>query len=252
MPESGSVTVKTNNGIGAISFFHPKKNSLPGDLLQNLATEMNNLARNNSVKVVVLRSEGDGPFCAGASFDELLAVDSFERGREFFMGFARLILAMKNCPKFVITRVQGKTVGGGVGVVAASDYALATENASIKLSELALGIGPFIIGPAVERKVGLGAYAAMSIDSDWRDARWAKQHGLYTDIHATTEELDNAVDTLADKLATFNPEAMAKLKSVFWEGTDHWDELLPARAEMSGRLVLSESTAKAISAFKAE
>jgi len=250
MIESGSVTVQIDKGIGTLTFFHPKKNSLPGGLLKNIANEINNLAKNDEVKVVVLRSGGDGPFCAGASFDELMAVDSIESGKNFFMGFAGVILAMKNCPKFVIARVHGKTVGGGVGIVAASDYAIATNNASIKLSELALGIGPFIIGPAVERKIGKSAYAAMSIDADWRDAQWAKQHGLYADVVESVEELDNAVNNLAKKLSGFNPEAMAELKTVFWEGTEHWEELLPKRAETSGRLVLSDFTSKAIQAFR--
>ncbi len=250
MIESGSVTAQIDKGIGTLTFFHPKKNSLPGDLLKNIANEINNLAKNDEVKVVVLRRDGDGPFCAGASFDELIAVDSMESGRDFFMGFAGVILAMKNCPKFVIARIHGKTVGGGVGIVSASDYAIATSNAAIKLSELALGIGPFIIGPAVERKIGKSAYAATSIDADWRDAQWAKQNGLYTDVVESVKELDNAVNNLAKKLAGFNPEAMAELKSVFWEGTEHWNELLSKRAAMSGRLVLSEFTSKAIQAFR--
>ena len=117
MIESGSTTVQIDKGIGTLTFYHPKKNSLPGDLLKNTANEINNLAKNDEVKVVVLRSGGDGPFCAGASFDELMAVDSMENGRDFFMGFAGVIMAMKNCPKFVIARVHGKTVGGGVGIV---------------------------------------------------------------------------------------------------------------------------------------
>lgn len=250
MIETGTVSVDISKGIGTLTFFHPKKNSLPGSLLKKIASEINNLASNDAVKVIVVQSDGNGPFCAGASFDELLAVDSMESGRDFFMGFAGVILAMKNCPKFVITRVHGKTVGGGVGVVSASDYAIATSNAAIKLSELALGIGPFIIGPAVERKIGRSAYSAMSIDADWRDVQWAQQHGLYTDVVESIEELDSAVNSLAERLASFNPEAMAELKTVFWEGTDHWNELLPQRAETSGRLVLSEFTSKAIQAFR--
>jgi methylglutaconyl-CoA hydratase len=198
----------------------------------------------------VLRSDGDGPFCAGASFDELLAIKTFEQGKEFFMGFARLILAMKNCPKFVIARVQGKAVGGGVGVVAAADYALASNQAAIKLSELALGFGPFVIGPAVERKIGPGNFSALAMDTGWREAAWAKAHGLYTDIFSSVVELDAALTALAEKLSRFNPEAMARLKTVFWQGTEHWEKLLETRAEMSGKLVLSEFTRGAIRAFK--
>ncbi len=246
----GYVKTEIDNGIATIEFFHPKKNSLPGNLLKELAAAVQSAGEDDAARVIVLRSAGEGPFCAGASFDELLAIDSFERGKEFFMGFARLILAMKKTPRFIITRVQGKVVGGGVGVVSASDYALATDRASIKLSELALGIGPFVVGPAVERKIGSGAFTALSIDTDWRDAAWAKTHAMYAQVVASIEELDAAVVALADKLAQSSPEAMAQLKAVFWQGTEHWDELLEQRAEMSGRLVLSEFTSNAIQKFK--
>lgn len=249
MPD-GYVNTNIENGIATIEFFHPKKNSLPGNLLKELAAAVKSAGKNDAARVMVLRSAGEGPFCAGASFDELLAIDSFERGKEFFMGFARLILAMKKAPKFILTRVQGKVVGGGVGVVSASDYALATERASIKLSELALGIGPFVVGPAVERKIGSGAFAALSIDTDWRDAAWAKTHGMYAGVYESIAELDAAVDALAHKLAASSPDAMAQLKAVFWQGTEQWDELLEARAEMSGRLVLSEFTSRSIQQFK--
>ncbi len=246
----GYVKMEVNEGIARIEFFHPKKNALPGALLKELAEAVRAAGKHTAARVILLRSAGDGPFCAGASFDELLAIDSFERGKEFFMGFARLILAMKKTPKFILTRVQGKVVGGGVGVVSASDYALATGRAAIKLSELALGIGPFVVGPAVERKIGPGPFQALSIDTDWRDAAWAKAHGLYAEVYESIEELDQAVEALARKLADSSPEAMARLKAVFWQGTEHWDQLLEERAEISGRLVLSEFTTKAIEAFR--
>ncbi len=250
MAENGHVTIDIQNGIATITFFHPKKNSLPGNLLAELARGVESLGANDNAKVIVLQSEGEGPFCAGASFDELLAIENFEQGKTFFMGFARLILAMKQCPKFVIARIQGKAVGGGVGVASAADYTLATDRAAIKLSELALGIGPFVVGPAVERKIGNGPFGALSIDTGWRDAAWAKTHGLYADVFDSIEKLDTAVAALAQKLAQSSPEAMAKLKATFWKGTEHWDELLESRAEMSGKLVLSEFTSQAIAAFK--
>lgn len=250
MSETGRVTSDVHGGIGSITFFHPKKNSLPGALLKEITAAVTAMGENPEVRVVVLRSEGDGPFCAGASFDELLSIRTFEQGKEFFMGFARLILAMKQCPKFIIARIQGKAVGGGVGVTAAADYALATERSSVKLSELALGIGPFVVGPAVERKLGSGPFSAMSIDADWRDAAWAKRHGLYVDIYPDIPALDSAVAAMAAKLAACSPEAMALLKAACWKGSEDWGQLLEARAAMSGKLVLSEFTAKAIAAFK--
>lgn len=246
MTENGTVKTATAEGIATITFGHPKGNSLPGSVLAELAASVKRSGEDAAARVIVLRSLGDGPFCAGASFSELKAVTDAASGQSFFMGFAHLILAMTRAPKFVITRVQGKVVGGGVGVVAASDYALAASAASVRLSELAVGIGPFIIGPVVERRVGSGPFAALSVDADWRDAAWAERHGLYATVHASVNELDTAVDALAATLAASNPEAMAELKSVFWKGTEHWDELLHARAAISGRLVLSEFTRKAI------
>ncbi len=250
MTETGFVRSEVQEGIGKVRFYHPKKNSLPGHLLQALAETIKEFGQRDDVRVVVLRSEGDGPFCAGASFDELLAVDSPESGREFFMGFARVILAMIRVPKFVLARVQGKAVGGGVGLIAAADYALATEQAALKLSELALGIGPFVIGPVVEKKIGAGPYAAMSIDTDWRSARWAEQHGLFARTFPTVPELDEATSDLATRLATKSPRAMAELKRVVWEGTDHWEELLTRRAEISGQLVLSPFSRQVLQQLK--
>lgn len=250
MSDTGRVTKEIRDGIGTITFFHPKKNSLPGALLKEITAAVTDIGENPAVRVMVLRSEGDGPFCAGASFDELLSIQTFAQGKEFFMGFARLILAMKKCPKFIIARIQGKAVGGGVGVTAAADYALATERSAVKLSELALGIGPFVVGPAVERKLGSGPFSAMSIDADWRDAAWAKRHGLYVDIYPDIPALDAAVAAMAAKLASCSPEAMALLKAACWKGSEDWDQLLESRAEMSGKLVLSAFTAKAIAAFK--
>lgn len=246
--DPGTVTTAVADGIGTIRFHHPKGNSLPGALLARLAEAVTAMGTRAEVRVVVLRSEGTGPFCAGASFQELQAVDNVDNGTAFFMGFARLILAMIRCPRFVIARVHGKAVGGGVGVVAASDYALAADAASVKLSELAVGIGPFVVGPVIEKKIGLSAFAALGINAtEWRDAEWARARGLYAEVHPSAEALDAAVDGLAARLAGANPEAMALMKQIFWQGTEHWDLLLPERAAMSGRLVLSDFARQAIS-----
>ena len=247
---SGKVDVKIADHVARVQFFHPKKNSLPGELLRNIAAAIDEVAKNDDVHVVVLESDGDGPFCAGASFDELVAIQDFDTGKHFFMGFALVILAMKNCPKLTIVRVQGKAVGGGVGVIAAADYAMATTGSSVKLSELAIGIGPFVVGPCVERKVGTSAFSEMSIDADWRDASWAKQKGLYVDTYEDITHLDKAVDDFAKSLAQKSPEAMRELKKVLWQGTENWNELLEQRAEISGKLVLSDFTKNAIAAFK--
>ena len=249
--EQGTVSTNFKDGISEITFFHPQSNSLPGDLLRKLADEITAAGKNPQTKVIILKSEGDKAFCAGASFDELISIKNFEEGKKFFSGFALVINAMRKVPQFVIARVQGKAVGGGVGLASAADYTLAVDSASVKLSELALGIGPFVVGPAVERKIGKAAFAALTINaSEWHSAEWAKQNGLYAQTFSSVEEMDKAIESLTKKLSEGNPEAMHELKKNFWEGTDHWDELLIQRAEISGRLVLSEYTRNAIERFK--
>jgi methylglutaconyl-CoA hydratase len=246
----GRVTTRIDDGIGTVSFFHPQKNSLPGDVLARIADGIAELGEHDDVRVVVLRSEGDGPFCAGASFDELGAITDVEGGTEFFMGFARVILAIRSCPSFVVGRVQGKAVGGGVGLAAACDHTIAADGASIKLSELALGFGPFVIGPVVERKIGRAAFTAMTIDTDWRDAAWAERHGLYTQVTPDLATLDEAVEGLAIRLAGSNPDAVRALKAIFWTGTDNWHTLLHERARQSGSLALSRHTQNALEALR--
>lgn len=246
----GSVDLRVHGGIATICFGHPKSNALPGTLLRSLASTIEHTGTRHDVRVIVLRSEGTGAFCAGASFDELAGIDDPGTGREFFLGFARVMLAMVGAAMPIITAVQGKVVGGGVGVVAASDYVIAVEKASLKLSELAVGIGPFVVGPVIVHKVGLGAYGAMSLDAEWRDAVWAERHGLYAQVVADASALDVAVAARAQQLAASNPEAVRAIKRVLWEGTADWEILLEERAAMSGSLVLSEFTRRAISEFK--
>jgi len=250
IPE-GTVSVSVAAGIGTISFAHPKGNSLPGALLGQLARAVTALGANPDARVIVLRSDGTGPFCAGASFDELTAIDDSVAGQEFFSGFSRVILAMIRAPKFVLVRVHGKAAGGAVGLIAASDFSFAVQKASAKLSELAIGIGPFVVGPVIEKKVGLAAFSAMAVDADWRDAAWCERHGLYSRLFDDVTAMDTSVDTLATTLAASNPDAMAALKKVFWAGTESWDALLAERANMSGTMVLSAFTREAIRKFRA-
>lgn len=250
----GDVTVAiAANGIATVEFFHPLSNSLPGKVLAKLANTITELGANSDVTVIILKSQGERAFCAGASFDELISIKDLETGKKFFSGFANVINACRKAPKLIIGRVQGKAVGGGVGLASAVDYCFATRFADVKLSELAVGIGPFVVGPAVERKIGLSAMSQLAIDATaWRSADWAREKGLYTDIFDTVEAMDEAIDVLATKLSKSNPEAMSMLKSVFWQGTEHWDDLLAERAAMSGKLVLSDFTVNAINSFKSK
>ena len=239
------------NEVGYIEFFHPAHNSLPGDLLAELAQTITNAGTNDAIKVIVLKSGGDRTFCAGASFKELVNINDEATGKVFFSGFANVINAMRKCPKFIIGRIQGKTVGGGVGVASATDYCMATKFAAIKLSELNVGIGPFVVGPAVERKLGLSGMSQIAIDANsFYPAEWAKQKGLFTQVYDSTDELDEAVKVFAENLCSYNTEAMKDMKAVFWKGTEDWDDLLIERAEISGRLVLSDFTKEKLKGFK--
>jgi methylglutaconyl-CoA hydratase len=252
MSETGGY-VKTviQQKVGTIEFFHPQSNSLPGSMLTELAESITRAANDPLISVIVLQSAGDKTFCAGASFDELIAIDNIEKGKIFFSGFAQVINAMRKCPKFIVGRVQGKCVGGGVGLASSVDYCFATDKADIKLSELAVGIGPFVVGPAVERKIGTSAFSQLAIDAvSWRSAQWAKEHGLFAETYPTIGEMDESIDKLTVTLSRSNPEAMAEMKRIFWNGTENWDVLLEERAAISGRLVVSEFTRSAIAAFK--
>jgi len=239
------------NQIAIIEFFHPEQNSLPGTILAQLAETITNAGKNDEIKVIILQSGGDRTFCAGASFKELVAINDAATGKVFFSGFANVINALRKCPKFIIGRIQGKTVGGGVGIAAATDYCMSTQFASIKLSELNVGIGPFVVSPAIERKMGLAAMSQIAIDANtFYDAEWAKAKGLFTEVYETMDELDEYVKVFAEHLCNYNPEAMAEMKKVFWSGTEDWDNLLAERAAISGRLVLSDFTKETLKKFK--
>ena len=249
--DQGNVLQTIDQGVATIEFSHPLSNSLPGKVLAKLANTITSLGEDDTVKIIVIRSAGDRAFCAGASFDELVAINNLETGKVFFSGFANVINACRTCPKLIIGRVQGKAVGGGVGLAAAFDYTLATQHAFVKLSELAVGIGPFVVGPAVERKIGVSAMSQLAINAtEWQSAAWARSKGLYTAVYDTADAMDEAIDALVNKLCQSNPEAMRQLKLVFWQGTEHWDRLLAERAEISGQLVLSDFTKQAIAKFK--
>lgn len=249
--ENAYVKTETHHGITTIEFYHPQSNSLPGSLLQKIAHEIHFCGTHDETKVIILKSHGEKVFCSGASFDELISITSTEEGSKFFSGFANVINAMRKCPKFIIARVQGKCVGGGVGLAAAADYAIATTKADIKLSELAVGIGPFVVGPAVERKIGTSAFTGLAIDArSWRNTDWAKRKGLFAEVHETEEGMNESVMKLAETLAHSHPKAMQEMKKMFWAGTDHWDVLLKERAEISGRLILSDFSKNAIAKFK--
>ncbi|MFN0728731.1 enoyl-CoA hydratase/isomerase family protein [Polaribacter gochangensis] len=247
----GSLYTNIVNRIATIEFGHPASNSFPSVLLDRLTKELQRISMVDEVNVIILKSEGEKAFCAGASFDELVAIDNFEDGKKFFSGFANVINAMRTCSKLIIGSVQGKAVGGGVGIIAACDYVLATEAASIKLSELTIGIGPFVIAPAVERKIGVAGLAELTLAAtEWKNAYWAKEKGLFAKVFETKNELTKETEILAEKLASYNPDAITEMKKVLWEGTQNWNNLLLVRAEITGKLVLSNFTKKALSKFK--
>ena len=251
--QNGYVTTETHKGITTIEFFHPQSNALPRRILEALANEIHAAGADGDTTVIVLRSGGTGAFCAGASFDELSHIEDAERGYQFFSGFANVINAMRKCPNLIIARVHGKCVGGGVGLAAAADYAIAHESADVKLSELAIGIGPFVVGPAIARKIGSSSFSQLAIDAGmWRNGDWARRKGLYAELHPTEEGMNESIARLAGQLAHYSPEAMQELKKVMWQGTENWDQLLSERAEISGRLIVSPFAKAAIAALKAK
>lgn len=246
------VKLNIESKIATIIFYHPKSNSLPSNLLKELKEYFDNLSLNPDVNVIVLQSEGEKTFCAGASFDELIEIDNFIDGKEFFMGFARLLNSIRKCKKIVIGKIIGRVVGGGVGLVSVCDYTFATQESSLRLSELALGLGPFVVGPPIERKIGKEAFVEMSLDCEWRSADWAKQHGFYNEVFDSEIELNEKLNEFTKQLSERSSEALTQLKEIYWEGTDHWDELLEQRAENSGKLVLSDYTKNFIKDFKSK
>lgn len=249
--ENGSLYSKIENGIGIIEFGHPASNSFPGVLLERLEKAICEYSDNSDVKVIILKSEGEKAFCAGASFDELMAVETMQQGKVFFSGFANVLNAMRNCKKLIVGRIQGKTVGGGVGLIAACDYAMATEAASIKLSELSIGIGPFVIAPAIERKIGVAGLGELTLAAhEWKTAYWAKDKGLYARVFENIEDLDKEITIFTEKLASYNPQALLEMKRVLWKGTENWTTILMENAAISGELVLSDFTRNALSKFK--
>lgn len=251
MPENGTISHTIEDRISTIEFYHPKGNSLPGSLLKELTANVKEASKTEESNAIVIKSGGDGAFCAGASFDELLEISSLEEGKEFFMGFANVLNAMRESKKFIVARIHGKVVGGGVGIAACADYAIAHNSASVKLSELAVGIGPFVVGPAVGRKIGVGAFTTLSVDArSWYEASWALQNNLYSKLFDSIDEMDKAIDKLAAEIASSNPQAMKELREIQWNGTGHWGPTLAQRAEISGRLVLSDFTRNFIEEFK--
>ena len=247
----GTIETIINGNIATLLFFHPSSNSFPSTLLQQFTDEINTLSKNDSVSIIILKSAGTGAFCAGASFDELLSVSNYEEGSRFFSGFANVINAMRKCPKLIIGRIHGKAVGGGVGLASACDYSFATTKSEIKLSEIAIGIGPFVIEPAVSRKIGKMAMSEMTLNpTAWKTSKWAFEKGLFSEVFETIEDLDIRLEEYTKELSSYNPDALLEMKKVLWEGTSHWDNLLYERAAISGRLVLSDFTKNALEKFK--
>ncbi len=249
--KEGYVKTESEHGITTIEFFHPQSNSLPTKILETLAQDIYSEGLNDKTKVIILRSAGEKTFCAGASFDELAGINTKEEGIKFFMGFANVINAMRKCPKLIIVRVQGKCVGGGVGLVAAADYAIALEGAEIKLSEFSIGIGPFVIAPVVERKIGLSAFSQLAIDAGlWRNGDWARRKGLFAELHPILESMEDNIARLSNSLAHYSTNATREMKKLFWHGAENWDTLLQERAAVSGSLVISDFTKECIKKFK--
>lgn len=243
----GSVSIHVKDKIGIITFGHPKGNSLPGKLLKKIADKLNAFSADEDVDAIFIQSEGEKAFCAGASFEELLKVKTFEDGKRFFSGFADVIIAQLNSPKIIVTRVHGKVVGGGVGIVAASDYVLANKQAGLRLSELELGIGPFVIGPALERKIGKAHYATLAFGTKWMNAQWGQDCGLYNELFPNINELDIGVKNYIKKLRGFNPKAVSELKKTLIDKS--FEKTIREQVALTAKFCCEEFTQEKIQAL---
>lgn len=252
--EQGFVTSHTDpQGLTTITFGHPAHNALPSRLLAQLAEKITQAGDDPATRLILLQSEGEGTFCAGANFDELLAITDEASGKQFFTGFANVINAMRTAPRLIVGRVLGKAVGGGVGLIAACDYVFAAEKAAVRLSEVSINIGPFVIAPAVERKVGISAFTELTLNPGvFFDVQWAKRHDLFHTVKADTEHVDQAIREFCERIITKNPEALSELKRTLWHGTKHWDELLDKQAAISGRLACSPETKALLNSLKSK
>ncbi len=241
----------SKEGITTIEFYNPSHNSLSSEYLVKIVQSIEEADRNVNCQIILIKSGGNRTFCAGANFDELITITKLDQGIDFFSGFGNVINAIRKCSKIIVARVQGKVVGGGVGLVAACDYCFGTKHSSVKLSELSIGIGPFVIGPAVEKKIGTAAFAQLSLDSNqFYTAEWALEKGLFQSVSESSEIMDENIEKFALNLVATNLEARTYLKKALWEGTEHWDSLLAERAKISGQLVLSDFTKQRLQEFK--
>lgn len=249
--QNGSLHSRISKGIATIEFGHPKANSLTSALLEGLMQEFNSLSENDKVSLILLKSKGEGAFCAGASFDELLQIDNLTDATHFFNGFANVFLAMRNCKKPIVGQIQGKATGGGVGLIAACDYTLATENAWIRLPELAIGIAPFVIAPVLIRKIGTTALNEMYMTPNlWKESHWAQRYNLYTQVLKNIKELNEQTAHFTENLAKINSNVLAEMKQITWKNTENWSEELHKNATLSAKFLLSEETKSILMNFK--
>lgn len=245
-----TVHTQIENSIAKIQFYNPASNACDPSMLAQMVHAFNTLSANSQVKVILLSSKGNKAFCAGASITHLSELKDMKAATDFFSGFGRLILSMKNCNKIIVTSVQGKAVGGGVGIIAASDYVIATENSGLRLSELMIGIGPLVIAPAVIRKVGVAHFSQLSLKpSTWKDAKWGAAHGLFNELVTDGDSLENVTVDYCNSLASYSAQALSALKSVLWQGTEHWEELLYENAAKTATLSLSEDAQESFKKF---
>lgn len=238
----GNVQLEKNKKIGRIKFFHPKGNSLPSNLLDELVQAFEKSEKDPDIRVIVLESKGNS-FCAGASLKELKKLKNIDETTSFFMGFADLLNTIRKMSKFVLAKVHGKVVGGGVGLVAVCDYAFATNAALIKLSELSIGLGPYVIEPAVSRKIGTTAFTQLSLDSaEWKSAQWGLENGLYAKCVTDKKALDQTVINNAERLSNYDQQSLRHLRKLHWKDTNNWESLLPKNAKITAKLALSDFT----------
>jgi methylglutaconyl-CoA hydratase len=237
---TGFINYNIKDSVLHLEFGHPLGNSLPSNLLSGLKNSITTASTDDSIKVILLKSSGNS-FCGGASFNELVKIDNLEDATEFFMGFANLMLAIKECPKPVVAKVHGKSVGGGLGIIAASDWAIGTEKSSIRLSEISIGIGPFTIGPVLVRKIGVGNFQRLSLSADWIDSNWGLNSGLFQEI-CNSDALETVTESRIEHFKKLDPISFAENKKLMWSFSDITEDSLRVKASNVSKLLLNQNT----------
>lgn len=224
-----------HNVVAQITLNRPEvRNAFDDTLIQSLTKAFTRLGKDANVRVIILRAEGSA-FCAGADLNWMQrSVDfSFSENVQDAHHLAAMLKAIYDCPKPVIARVHGAAFGGGVGLVAACDIALATESAKFCLSETRLGLIPAVISPFVVPKIGQTAARRYFLTAEVFSATQAAHLNLVTEVASDEAALDALLAKIVGAILANGPEALSQSK-VLLEQITHfaWDRAVDITTKM--------------------